>query len=188
MNYKNHPLFIFAALILFFPVGLIFLLKSDQPKKQKMILASVGLILFSSILSLSFLFPAKENKIDDFDVYVTKDQLTIGQSGGIFLIDGAKYLTEYTVSTDSDVLSVNNNVYTAHQVGSAQLVIARNGIEKRVKIDVVDGDSTLETVYFSPSAKRYHKTKSHAGKNAIEMTEEDALQSQKTPCLTCYKK
>ena len=188
MNFKNHSLFIITALILFFPIGLIFLVRSDQPTKRKWIFASAGLILFLSILSLSFLFPAKETAIDDFEAFATRDQLTVGQSGGIFLTDGTKYITEFTVSADSDVLSLNNNVYTAQQVGTAQLVISSNGIEKRIKIDVIEGDSTLETVYASPSGKRYHKNKSHAGKNAIEMTEEDALQSQKTPCLICYKK
>ncbi len=188
MNFKNHPLFIITALILFFPIGLIFLIRSDQPAKRKWILASAGSILFLSILSLSFLFPAKETTIDDFDVYATREQLTVGESGGIFLTDGTKYITEYTVSADSDVLSLNNNVYTAQQVGSAQLVVSSNGIEKQIQVDVVEGDSTLETVYFSPSGKRYHKNKSHAGKNSIEMIEEDALQSQKTPCSICYKK
>ena len=114
--------------------------------------------------------------------------MTVGQSGGIFLTNGTKYITEYTVTADSDALSLNNNVYTAQRVGTTQLVISSNGIEKQIQIDVVEGDSTLETVYASPSGKRYHKSKSHAGKNAIEMIEEDALQSQKTPCLTCYKK
>ncbi len=188
MNFKNHSLFIFTALILFFPIGLVFLLISDQPTKRKWILGAIGFLLFLSILSLSFLFPTNKNNIDDFDIYVSRDTLTVGQSGGIFISDDEKYLTDFTVSSDSDILSLNHNIYTAQRVGSARLFVSTEGIIKSIYINVVEGESTLETVYASPSGKRYHKNESHAGKNAIKMTEEDALQSQKTPCLTCYKK
>ncbi len=188
MNFKNHSLFILTTLIVFFPIGVVILIISDQPTKRKWILGAVGLLLFLSILSLSFLFPANKNKLDDFDIFVSRETLTIGQSGGLFLTNKAKYLTEYTITCDSDILSLNNNVYTAKRVGSARLIATANGITKSVCISVIEGESTLETVYASPSGSRYHKTASHAGKNAVEMTEEDALQSQKTPCLTCYKK
>ncbi len=188
MNLKNHPLFILTALILFFPVGIIFLLISDQPTKRKWLFGTIGFSHFLSVLFLSFLFPPSETTIDNFDIYASRETLTVGQSGGIFISNNEKYLTDFTVSSDSDILSLNNNVYTAQRVGSARLLISTDGITKSIYIDVVDGESTLETVYASPSGKRFHKILSHAGKNAIEMTEEDALQSQKTPCLTCYKK
>ena len=188
MNFKNHSLFILTALILFFPVGVVFLIISDQPPKRKWILGTVGLLLFLSILSLSLLYPAVKNKPDDFMIYASRDTLTVGQSGGIFLYYNAKYLTDYTITCDSDLLSLNNNVYTAQDVGSAHLIVSANGITKSICINVIEGESTLETVYASPSGSRYHKTASHAGKGAVKITEEDALQSQKTPCLTCYKK
>ncbi len=188
MNFKNHPLFIITALILFFPIGLIFLIISDQPAKRKWLLGTTGFLLFLSILFLSFLFPPNKITIDNFDIYASRETLTVGQSGGIFISNEEKYLTDFTVSSDSDILSLNHNIYTAQRVGSACLFVSTEGITKSIYIDVIEGESTLETVYASPSGKRYHKIESHAGKNAIEMTEEDALQSQKTPCLTCYKK
>ena len=187
MNIKNHPLFISIALILFFPIGLIFLLLSDQSPKRKWLMGSIGLILFASILSLSFLFPPNGANIDDFDIIVTRDTLTVGQSGGLLISNDERYITDYTITSESDILLVNDNIYTAQRVGTSCLTISSNGIRKSVEIHVIEGESTLETVYASTSGKRYHKVKSHAGKNAIDLTEEDALQSNKTPCSICYK-
>lgn len=188
MNFKKHSLFILTTLILFFPIGLIFLLRSDHPTKRKWMLGSVGLFLFLSLLTIAFLLPTSKSYIDDFEIYASRKTLTVGQSGGIFIFDDDRYPSNFTVSCDSDILSLNHNVYTAQHVGSARLLISSAGITKSIYIHVVEGDSTLETVYTSPSGKRYHNNKSHAGKNAIEMTEEDAIQSRKTPCQTCFKK
>ena len=187
MNFIKHPLFIMSALSLVFPIGLILLLISDQPSKQKWIMGLCGLLIFLLLISIAFLYPSKSAQIHSFDLVVTKNELTVGQSGGLAVIAGTRYLTEYTVSANSDVLAINNNVYTAQRIGSALLTVSHNGIKKSIQINVIEGNSSIETVYFSPTGKRYHKNAEHAGKNAIEMTEEDALQAQKSPCKVCYK-
>ena len=43
------------------------------------------------------------------------------------------------------------------------------------------------TVYVTPSGKRYHYSKSCAGKNAKETTLDEAVAAGKTPCGTCAK-
>lgn len=45
----------------------------------------------------------------------------------------------------------------------------------------------VRRVYVTPSGKRYHYSKSCAGKNAKETTMDEAIAAGKTPCGTCAK-
>lgn len=188
MKFKNHPLFLITILSLFFPLGIIFLILSELPGKRKVLFAAIGLTIFVLLVSLAFLNKPNAITFDDFQVYATRNELSLGQSGGLLIAaEDDTILTNYSIQTTKE-LKLSGTVYTAQKCGNAKITITANNKEKEVEILINDTAPVNETVFLSPTGKRYHKTKSHAGKNSIPMLEEEAIQSAKTPCLICYKK
>lgn len=185
---KNEPIFLIASLCLFFPIGLIFLIKSEIKKPFKWIIASVGALIFIGLLSLASLYRPQSVDPNLFVVSVTRNTLSPGQSGGLIVTNDQKYYTDYTVKAENDVLKLNGSVYTAHRPGECTLTVTFDDQTRTVKIKVNDTPGTNHIISASPNGTRYHLvTAKHAGKKAVEMTEEDALMSGKTPCKTCFK-
>ncbi len=185
---KNEPVFLIAALCIFFPVGLIFLIRSDIKRSTKWLLAAVCGTIFILLLSLALL--GRPHPIDpsSFDVAITRETLSPGQSGGLIVTNGDQYYTAYSVTTDNNVLQADGSIYTAVKPGRCTLTVTFEEEVRTVNIEVKDQPGTNSAVLASPGGERYHLTTAvHAGKKAVEMTEEDALMSGKTPCKTCYK-
>jgi len=185
---KNEPLFLIASLCLFFPIGLIFLIKSEIKNPFKWILASGCALIFIGLLCLALLNRHQPVNPDLFDVSVTRNTLSPGQSGGLVVTYDQRYYTDYSVKAENDVLQLNGSVYTAHNPGECTLTVAFADQTRTARITVNDAPGTNRTILASPNGTRYHMpTAKHAGKKAIKMTEEDALLSGKTPCKTCFK-
>lgn len=187
MKRREEPVFMMAALCLFFPVGLFLLMRSERPRKTKWIMSACGFMVFAGLLSVAFTGLQKRPANTDFQLIVTRPVLSIGQSGGLAVTTGDFYYTDFSVTAENDILSVHHNVYTAQQTGYCILRVVFADECRTIGILVDDGPATDQRVFASPSGQRYHKSASHAGKNAVEITEEEALQSGKTPCKICYK-
>ncbi len=146
-----------------------------------------GFLICTGMLSLALLGRESLQEAQDFTVTLTRSTLSPGQSGGVAVTHGAVYYTPFTVTADNDVLTVKNGVYTAVKPGTCQLTVTFGQEIQTVTVTVTHSPGTDSIVYASPTGERYHKTRSHAGSNAVSMTEEEALQSGKTPCKTCFK-
>lgn len=187
MKFKDHALFLISALILCFPIGLILVILSNQTVKRKWLLCIIGL-LASTLLLLTALFPISQKKAaENLEIIATRNELSIGQSGGFSVASNDAIETEFKVHPQNDCLTVHDNIYTAVKPGKCELKITCGEKTKSIEILVTEEDRTDETVFSSPTASRYHSKQTHAGKNNLKMTEEDALQSGKTPCMICYK-
>lgn len=187
MKFKDHTLFLITALILFFPIGIVFIILSTQSAKRKWLLSILGLLASILLFSAAFLPYIKQDHTTDIEIIATRQELSVGQSGGFSVITSNAIATEFEVYAQNEILTVHDNVYTAIKPGKCELKIICGNSAKSIEISVTEGNRTDETVYASPSANRYHSRQTHAGKRAFEMTEEDALQSGKTPCMVCYK-
>lgn len=187
MKINEHPLFLMASLSLFFPIGLVLLILTDHPARRKIIMAVSGGILFLMLLATTFFGIPKAEEYGELEVVITKDQLTVGQSGGFTVQRGKKIVGDFKARASNGNLQINDNIYTALKEGSTTVTVQAQGLEETFEINVIPGIATDSTVYLSPTGERYHKTDSHAGHNAITMTEEEALRSGKTPCKICYK-
>lgn len=187
MKTFEHPLFLITALCLFFPIGLIFLLISEHTTKKKLLMATIGALVFTALLATVFFGIPEETPITNLDLTVTKEQLTVGQSGGFAVYSANRIITDFEAAPNNDCISINDNVFTATKVGSSVIKVQANGLETSFTVTITEGIATDSIVYLSPTGKRYHKTVSHSGINAIEMTEEEALRTGKTPCKICYK-
>lgn len=185
-NKENEILF-FTALCLFFPLALPFLLHAGFKRRQKALMAVGGLAVFLLLLTPALWRPPAA-EVPESELIVTRTTLYVGQSGGLTVTDSTgSYYPHYEVSVDNGVLEVTGSLYTARQVGDCVLTVRFGDEERSVIIRVVPGGTLDQAVYATVAGKRYHKTKSHADENAVEMTEEEALQSGKTPCQTCYR-
>ena len=187
MKFKNEPLFLIAALCIFFPIGLILLLRSEFSRKAKLIMSCCCSVIFISLLSLAFLYHQHKYDPNSFQVIATRTRLLVGQSGGLAVTNDDDYITDFSITSNSEALEVHDSVYTAKSAGECTLEVTFQGQTRTIDITVDDEIATDSPVYASPSGERYHSRKSHGGKYAVEMTEEEALQSQKTPCKICYK-
>ena len=188
LKLKDEPLFLIAALCLFFPIGLIFLIQSERSFKFKWSAGVGSCLCFLSLLSFALLNRPQDADPRRFQVSATRETLSIGQSGGFLVTDGSRYYTDYTVRAENELLHVEHNLYTALKPGICTLTISFGQEERTLKIIIKEGPATDSIVLSSPSSERYHLiTAEHAGKKAVEMTEEDALQSGKTPCKNCFK-
>lgn len=184
---KNEPIFLLAALIVFFPAGLFFLLRSELPAKRKCLLGSTGAIFFILLLIPAAAIRSDPVKAEDFQLHVTREELSVGQSGGFYITDGSVYCNAFSAAVDNDVLYLQDNLYTASRPGQCTLTVFFGEEERKIRITVNDEPKTGNTVLASPSGTRYHRAAAaHAGSKAVEMTEEEALQSGKTPCKICY--
>ena len=187
MKSHDHPLFLITALCLFFPIGLILLIISDHPIKRKFLMATCGGITFLALLATALIALPKTEEPGKLSIVVTRNQLTVGQSGGFAVQIGDKIVTDYSASASNGNLLIKDNVYTALKEGVTTICIQAQDQKKTYDITIVPGEATNSIVYLSPTGKRYHKTLTHAGQNAVTMTEEEALLSGKTPCKICYK-
>ncbi len=187
MKLQNRFSFLIPMLCLFWPIGLIYTLKSDKSALQKWLLSVLSLIVFLTLLLQATVLRSTVRSSDDFDVVATRTELSVGQSGGLSVVAGRHYFTDYTISCSNDVLAINHNIYTATKSGECALTISFDDQVRLLNITVNNQNHTDETVYASPIGKRYHKTQSHAGSNGLPFTEEEALMSGKTPCKICWK-
>ncbi|MBQ8894286.1 MAG: hypothetical protein IJ043_07750 [Clostridia bacterium] len=188
MKLKNEPVFIAATLCLFFPIGLFFLLRSELKGKSKCFIGICGGMIFLALLSPALLNRPKPVDPADFHLIVTRPTLSVGQSGGFIITNGKEYYTDFTAETENNLIKVHNNLYTAVQPGICTLKVTFEDEVRTVTLEVADGPGTDTLVLTSPSGERYHLTTAkHAGKRAVEMTEEEALRSGKSPCKTCYQ-
>lgn len=188
MKLREHPLFIYCSLVLFYPIGLFFVLKSGFSKPKKMILSLVGGILFITVLMLPLILSTKQQSPADFNVIATRKVLSVGQSAGFAVYCEDDYFASFDASSDNnDILQITGNVYTAKSPGTCILTVKFADQVRNVLIRVTNRTDTSGTVYITPGGKRYHNEKKHAGKNAVAVTEEDALMSSKTPCHICYQ-
>lgn len=184
---KNEPVFLGAALCLFFPAGLFFLVRSELKVQIKWLLGTAGLFVFTLLLSLAFFHTPSTIDLSKIQLHITRETLTVGQSGGFVLTDGATYRTDYTAHSNDECISLNGSAYTAIKPGKALLTVSFEDEIRTIEITVQEGAGTDTFVLASPSSERYHSTNAkHAGKKAVTMTEEEALRSGKTPCKTCF--
>ncbi len=188
MKLKNEPIFLIASLCIFFPIGIILLVRSEFSRLQKWLMSVCGFIVFSALLSIALINPPTKRNPIDFHLTTTRNTLSIGQSGGLAVTSGDDYLTNYDVKTDSDILKVHDSVFTAIKAGQCTITVTYGSVTQSVAITVTDEKRTDAIVYASPSATRYHRTENHAGKHGVSMTEEEAIRSEKTPCKVCYGK
>ncbi len=187
MKFKDHTLFLISALFLFFPIGIILVILSNQSVKRKWVLSTIGFAVSILLFSTAFLPYIKQDHRSDIAIIATRQELSVGQSGGLSVTVNNAIATDFEVYAQNEILTVHDNVYTAVKPGKCELKIICENTSKSIEISVAEGNRTDETVYASPSANRYHSQKTHAGKRAFKITEEDALQSGKTPCMVCYK-
>ncbi|MBQ7096061.1 MAG: hypothetical protein IJN80_06405 [Clostridia bacterium] len=185
MKLRKDPLFIGAALCLFFPIGFILLLRSDCKKKYKIIFSLLGALLF---LALTISLGTIKNKapMPDYQLIVSKDTLKVGESGSLAVMDGNHLYSDITIDKENDCLSLQGTVFTAEKIGSCLLTATYGEEQDTVEIHITADDGGNEIVYCSAKGAKYHRTKSHGGKNSVEMSREDAVQSAKTPCKICY--
>ncbi len=187
MKFKDEPIFLSATLCLFFPIGLILLLRSELSKRLKWILGFSGATIFLLLLSHIFINLPQDIENAEFHVAVTRKELSVGQSGGLAVTNGQDYITQFEISANCNILDVHDTVYTAIKPGVCTLTVTYGDRVQKIDIHVNDDIATNQTVFSSPSAERYHKTQTHSGKYGIAMSEEEALQSKKTPCRICYR-
>ncbi len=185
---KDDPVFLLASLCLFFPIGLIFLIRSELQKAKKWLIGTIGLFVFTAFLTLAFLNQPHPVDASQFQLIVTRETLSVGQSGGFTIANDHQYITDYRIEQSNDTLKLQDSIYTAIKPGKCTLTATFSGIEKTVEITVNDNTKTDSIVLASPQGERYHiDSAKHAGKKALKMTEEEALLSGKTPCKICYK-
>ena len=187
MKLRHNILFISVILCLFWPLGLIILIQSNKAIWKKWLMALGGLLIFCGLLFPAFIRTDPFPNENAFDLTVTRKSLTVGQSGGLSVTTDHFYYTDYTAECNNDILKINNNVYTAVNVGSCEIRVSFGNQTRTVQITVTEGKETDQTVYASPTGKRYHSSQSHAGANGLPFSEEEALQSGKTPCKVCWK-
>lgn len=188
IKFKDEPVFVVAALCICFPIGIILLIKSAFSAKCKWFMGTISAIVFTALLSLGLVGHITPSDPANFQLTATRTTLSVGQSGGFIITNGNEYYTDYTVSPENDVLELNHNLYTAVKPGHCTLTATFENETRTIEITVDDAPATDSIVLTSPNGERYHlQTANHAGKRAVEMTEEEALRSGKTPCKNCYK-
>ena len=187
MKLKNNFIFLICALCIFFPIGVILLILSEKKLWQKILMGIIGAAVFAALLIPAATQRKTPTDLSDLDLITTKQDLSIGQSGGFALANDTTYYTDFKASSSNDCLAVNNNTYTAIKTGTSILTVSFENQIRSVSITITDNAKTDEPVYASPTGDRYHSNLKHAGKTAVEMTEEDALRSGKTPCKICWK-
>lgn len=185
MKLTKDPLFIWVALLFFYPLGLFLLLRTKWKPIYKISL-SIGGGLFIAIILAIILIPTKASA-PSYLLSVTDDRLYLGQSASFSLTADQQHYTDYTVSAENDCLSLSGNVFTAERIGKCRLTVTYGNHTESILITIDSDTGKNQKVYASPSGEKYHKTKSHGGKNAVAMIKEDAEQSGKTPCKICYK-
>lgn len=163
------------------------LIKSEGSKPKKFIIGISGFVVALTLLIPATLDLHKTANSNEFDLITTRNVLSIGQSGGLAVINGDDYYTDFTVTANNDCICINNNIYTASKIGVCTLTVAFDDQIRTVDITVDNKANTNKTVYISPTGGRYHISSNHAGDTAIKITEEEALQSGKTPCKICWK-
>ena len=184
----DEPVFLAAVLVLFFPAGLILLIRADRPRLQKALLGVCGGVVFFLFLSLGIFLNPKPFGNEEPRLIVTRETLSVGQSGGFALISETQLEGNFRCSVSNACLQLNDSVYTAVSAGECVLTVEHCGKFHNKTIVIEKGPGTAATVLSSLSSERYHKESAHhAGKYAIRMSEEDALRSGKTPCKICYK-
>ncbi len=188
MKLKDDPVFLLVSLCLFFPIGLIILICSNISRLKKWLIGMIGLFVFTAFLSLALLNQPRPIDASQFQLIVTRETLSVGQSGGLIIANDHQYITDYKIVPSNDTIKLQGSIYTAIKPGKCTITATFSGIKKNVEITVNDNTKTDCIVLASPSGERYHVTTAkHAGKKVVEMTEEEALLSGKTPCKTCYK-
>lgn len=187
MKLKDNLTFLICALCVFFPIGLIFLILSDKRPWQKTVLSLMGAAVFAALLLPALIRSEAPIDPDAFEIIATRKTLTVGQSGGLAVANDTVYHTDFQVSPENECLEVKDNIYTAAKEGTCILTVSFRDQVRQIAITVTDGERTDETVYASPTGERYHANKKHGGKNAVQMTEEEALCSNKTPCKICWE-
>lgn len=186
MKLRKDPLFIGAALCLFFPIGFLLLLKSDCKKKYKFIFSILGAVLFIA-LTVSLGAIKSKTPPPDYQLIVSKDTLKVGESGSLAVMDGKHLYSDISIEAENDCLSLQGTVFTAEKIGTCLLTATYGEEQGTVEIHITADEGGNEVVYCSANGAKYHRTKSHGGKNSIEMSREDAEQSAKTPCKICYR-
>jgi len=187
MKLKNSTPFLMALLCLCWPLGVVFTIKSEKPTGHKWFYCTIGLLAFIGLLLPATIQPPEPPPCKDFDITASRTALAVGQSGGLSVTAKDHYYTDFTVESNNDVVIVQNNIYTAQKEGTCTLTITFENEVRTIEILVTGTDHTNEIVYASPTGQRYHRSSNHAGKNAMKFTEEEALQSGKTPCKICWK-
>lgn len=81
---------------------------------------------------------------------------------------------EKAVTQTGDVTTEEKETEESNQKGNRQKKAEK---EKQIKNE--------NSVYVTPYGKRYHYSKSCAGKNAIASTKSNAINDGKTPCKKC---
>ncbi len=188
MKFRNNRSFLITMLCLCWPIGLLLLLKADQKIFHKIIISIGSLLIFIALLSTAMLTFHKEPSADTFEIIATRKELSVGESGGFCISTNDHYIADYAITcSDSEVLSVKNNLYTALKSGVCTITVHYKNTSKSIQIQVNTNTATNKTVYASPTGQRYHSSITHGGKSAIPFSEEEALQSGKTPCKICWK-
>ncbi len=186
MKLRNEPIFIGALLILCYPIGLLILILSEMKKSVKILMAGIGLLVAAGLLLTAALTFDPKPYDPQFDMVLSRETLLIGQSGGVAICDGNHYYADFDLEAENDVITVENGIYTANRKGSCKLTAYFDGKSLSETIIVDDTGKTNEIVFASPTGERYHNNQKHGGKNALELTEEEALMSGKSPCKICY--
>ncbi len=185
MKLRKDPLFISAALCLFFPIGFILLLRSDCKKKYKIIFSLLGALLFI-LLTISLGTIKNNAPVPNYQLIVSKDTLKVGESGTLAVMDGNHLYSDITIDKENECLSLQGTVFTAEKSGACLLTVTYGEEQESLEIQITSDEGGNDTVYCSAKGSKYHRSKTHGGKNSVEMSREDAEQSSKTPCKICY--
>lgn len=153
-----------------------------------MIMGLVGLIVFAFLISLAFIESHKTSENHSYELILSRNTLSVGQSAGFAVTQGDTYFTNFSARTEGDQLVLQDTLFTATKPGTCTLMVEIEGTTLQAVIEIASEPKTDEVVLASITGKRYHKdTANHAGQYAFKMTEEDALQMGKTPCRVCYR-
>ncbi|MBQ7935616.1 MAG: hypothetical protein IJ333_04640 [Clostridia bacterium] len=186
MKLKNDPIFLLALLCLCWPIGLLLLIKSYHTVPHKWWMGICGAFIFIVLLTPAVINFAKTPHPEDFDLTITRTTLSVGQSAGLAVTADDHYYNDFSVNVNNDVLSVHGNTFTAVKPGKCLLSVQFEQETRTAEITVNEEKRTDETVYASPTGQRYHSSPNHAGSTVVILTEEEALQSGKTPCKICW--
>ncbi|MBQ6823495.1 MAG: hypothetical protein IJP27_02485 [Clostridia bacterium] len=164
------------------------MIRSELQSKTKWILGTVGGIAFCGLLSLALIHPSIPKHSSPYELIATRTELAVGESGGFIITNGEDYITDYHAEADTNLLMLNGNSYTALFPGECILTVSHGDQCHSIPIRVIDAPGKDTIVLASPNGEKYHKTTAkHAGKYATQITEEEALQSEKSPCMVCYR-
>ena len=186
MKLRKDPFFISATLLLFFPLGLFLLFRSNLKTKTKILFSSFGAAAnLAFTLFAIFLNPAKPIE-DDFQIMISQDALKVGQSSSIVCIGNNSIKEKIQLTADNDCVSINNSIITAEKIGECILTAKAGNQIAEFPIRITADEGGNEIVYLTQNGTRYHRIKEHCKKNILSMTQEEAILSGKTPCKNCY--